>query len=100
MGIMCGSSGWKERIDMSRREARHKAMIEEQNRIFERNALIRQKIYAVVFIMLVIAFWAYLMSYDCTCVLYGFLAIPLVIVGLFYLLTDKNEIWERLKDER
>lgn len=85
---------------MSRREARYKAMIEEQNRIFEHNALIRQKIYAVAFIALVIAFWAYLMSYDCTCVLYGFLAIPLICVGLSYLLTDRNEVWERMKDER
>ena len=52
---------------------------EEQNRIFEQNAHVRQKIVGVVLCLAIIGFWAWVMSYDVVCIWY----LPLVLVGVF-----------------
>lgn len=51
----------------------------EQDRIFKRNALIRQKIGGIVLCLVTIGFWAWLMSYDCVNVWY----LPLVLLFVF-----------------
>ena len=71
----------------------------EQNRIFKRNAHLRQKIYAVIFCLVVIGFYAWLMSYDPVQMWHGFILVPLVLIGLYYLVTPKNHLWEFMKGE-
>ena len=51
----------------------------EQDRIFKRNALIRQKIGGIVLCLVTIGSWAWLMSYDCVNVWY----LPLVLLFVF-----------------
>ena len=85
---------------MSRKEIRHQLAIMQQDREFMRNAHIRQKIYGGLFSAFVIAFWAWLMTYDCVYVWYGFLAVPFALYGAWLVVTSKNYVWEMLMQER
>ena len=70
----------------------------EQTRMFKRNAHIRQKIYAAVFCLAVIGFYAWCMSYDPIQIWHGVILVPLVLVGLYYLITPVNYLWAAEKE--
>ncbi len=84
---------------MSKKEIRHQLALMEQDRIFIRNAHIRQKIYAGIFTAIVIGFWSWLMSYDCVYVWYGVLAVPATLLGMWLIITKRNYPWEMLVEE-
>ena len=79
---------------MSKKEMLHQMALHRQDMQFERNAHIRQKIYGGLFAAFVIGFWAWLMSYDCVYVWYGFLAVPFALYGAWLVVTEKNFVWE------
>ncbi len=61
----------------------------EQDRIFERNAHIRQKIVGVVLCLFTIGFWAWLMSDDVVCIWYLPLVLLAVGTGIWIITTDE-----------
>ncbi len=85
---------------MNKRELMHQMALHRQDAQFKRNAHIRQKIYAGLFTAFVILFWAWLMSYGCVYVWYGFLAVPFALYGTWLMVTEKNYVWEMLMQER
>ena len=85
---------------MSRREIRHQLALMEQDRIFIRNAHIRQKIWGVAMSLICIALWAYIMTGGCKYVLYGVIVIPIVLVGCWLILTKRNIAWETIEEIR
>ena len=99
---MSGLSGFQERKGkkMNKRELMHQKAIHRQDAMFKHNAHIRQKIYAGLFTVFVILFWAWLMSYGCVYVWYGFLAVPFALYGTWLMVTDHNYVWDALTQER
>lgn len=85
---------------MSRREIRHQLALMEQDRIFIRNAHIRQKIWGAAMSLICIALWAYIMTGGCRYVLYGVIVIPIVLVGCWLILTKKNIVWQTIEEIR
>ena len=85
---------------MSRREIRHQLALMEQDRIFIRNAHIRQKIWGVAMSLICIALWAYIMTGGCKYVLYGVVVVPIVLVGCWLILTKKNIVWQTIEEIR
>ena len=84
---------------MSKREIRYQLALMEQDRIFIRNAHIRQKIYAGIFTAFVLGFWAWLIDYDPVNWWYGFEAVPFALIGIWLIITKKNYPWEMLMEE-
>lgn len=72
----------------------------EQDRIFKRNAHIRQKIYGVLFDLFCIGFWAWCMAYDPVNIYHIVLVLPLVLMGLHFATTKRNYAWEWMKGEK
>lgn len=85
---------------MSRKEIRHQLARMEQDRIFIRNAHIRQKIWGAAMSLVCIALWAYIMTGGCKYVLYGVIVVPIVLVGCWLILTKKNIAWETIEEIR
>lgn len=85
---------------MSRKEIRNQLARMEQDRIFIRNAHIRQKIWGLILAVLCLAVWAVIMSGGCEYVQYGFLAVPIVLVGCWLILTKKNIVWQTIEEIR
>jgi hypothetical protein len=85
---------------MSRKEIRHQLALMEQDRIFIRNAHIRQKIWGVAMSLICIALWAYIMTGGCKYVLYGVVVVPIVLVGCWLILTKKNIVWQTIEEIR
>lgn len=79
---------------MNRKEIRHQLALMEQDRIFIRNAHLRQKIWGVALSLVCIALWAYIMTGGCKYVWYGLIVVPIVLVGCHLVLTNKNYVWE------
>ena len=84
---------------MNRKEIRHQLAQMEQDRIFIRNAHIRQKIYAGSFAIVLIAFWAWCMSFDCVNVWWGVLFVPVILFSLWIILTSRNYVWDSYIEE-
>ncbi|MBO7326261.1 MAG: hypothetical protein J6U74_01985 [Clostridia bacterium] len=61
----------------------------EQDRIFEQNAFIRQKIVGIVLCLATIGFWAWLMSYDVVCIWYLPLVLIAVLTGIWVVTTKR-----------
>ena len=74
--------------------SKHEKALEKQDREFERNAHIRQKIYAGIFTALILGVWAWLIDYDPIHVWYGILVVPYALFGVWLMLTKKNYPWE------
>ena len=85
---------------MSRREIRNQLARMEQDRIFIRNAHIRQKIWGVAMSLVCIALWAHIMTGGCKYVLYGVIVVPIVLVGCWLILTKKNIVWQTIEEIR
>lgn len=85
---------------MSRKEIRHQLALMEQDRIFIRNAHIRQKIWGAAMSLVCIALWAYIMTGGCKYVLYGVIVVPIVLVGCWLILTKKNIVWQTIEEIR
>jgi hypothetical protein len=85
---------------MTRREIRHQLALMEQDREFIRNAHIRQKIYAGIFTVFILAFWAWLIKYDPVNWWYGFVIVPLAFFGLWLMVTKTNYPWEIMQEEK
>ena len=85
---------------MSRKEIRNQLARMEQDRIFIRNAHIRQKIWGVAMSLICIALWAYIMTGGCKYVLYGVVVVPIVLVGCWLILTKKNIVWQTIEEIR
>ena len=84
---------------MNKREMMHQMALHRQDMQFKRNAHIRQKIYAAIFVVLVIVAWAWLVAYDPVHIWYGFLAVPAILFGVWLMITKTNYPWE-LKEGR
>ena len=69
-----------------------------QNKIFERNAHIRQKIWGTLFSLACIAVWGVLMHMDCINVWLGIMFVPIIGMGMWMIVTEQNYAWE-LKGE-
>ena len=61
----------------------------EQDRIFEQNAHIRQKIVGIVLCLAAIGFWAWLMSFDVVCIWYLPLVLIAVLTGIWIMTTHR-----------
>lgn len=61
----------------------------EQDRIFERNAYLRQKIGGTVFCLFVIAVWAWIMSYDVVCIWCFPVVLIMVLTGIWIITADR-----------
>lgn len=61
----------------------------EQDRIFEQNAFIRQKVAGIVLCLATIVFWAWLMSYDVVCIWYLPLVLIAVLTGIWVMTTKR-----------
>lgn len=61
----------------------------EQNRIFKRNAHIRQKTAGVILCLFTIGFWAWMMSYDVVCIWYLPLVLYVVLFGIWIITTHR-----------
>jgi hypothetical protein len=85
---------------MSRKEIRNQLARMEQDRIFIRNAHIRQKIWGVAMSLICIALWAYIMTGGCKYVLYGVIVVPIVLGGCWLILTKKNIVWQTIEEIR
>lgn len=85
---------------MSRKEIRHQLALMEQDRIFIRNAHIRQKIWGAAMSLVCIALWAYIMTGGCKYVFYGVIVVPIVLVGCWLILTKRNIAWETIEEIR
>ena len=85
---------------MSRKEIIHQLALMEQDRIFIRNAHIRQKIWGAAMSLVCIALWAYIMTGGCKYVLYGVIVVPIVLVGCWLILTKKNIVWQTIEEIR
>ena len=85
---------------MSRKEIRNQLARMEQDRIFIRNAHIRQKIWGAAMSLVCIALWAYIMTGGCKYVLYGVIVVPIVLVGCWLILTKKNIVWQTIEEIR
>ncbi len=85
---------------MSRKEIRNQLARMAQDRIFIRNAHIRQKIWGAALSLACIALWAYIMTGGCKYVLYGVIVVPIVLVGCYLVLTKHNYAWETIEEIR
>lgn len=85
---------------MSRKEIRNQLARMEQDRIFIRNAHIRQKIWGAAMSLVCIALWAYIMTGGCKYVFYGVIVVPIVLVGCWLILTKRNIVWETIEEIR
>ena len=85
---------------MSREEIRNQLARMEQDRIFIRNAHIRQKIWGVAMSLICIALWACIMTGGCKYVMYGVVVVPIVLVGCWLILTKKNIVWQTIEEIR
>lgn len=83
---------------MSRKKIRHELALMEQDRIFRHYAHIRQKIYAALFVAGVLLAWYWLINYDPVHIWYAPLVVPLVLIGIWYMVTPHNYLWEILTD--
>jgi len=84
---------------MTERERRHEEALDEQDRLFEYYAHLRQKIYAALSVAGLLIVWDWLMSYDPVHVWYGVLVVPLVLLGTWLMVTPKNYIWQSYFEE-
>ena len=71
----------------------------EQDKIFKRNAHIRQKLWGAGFALLMASAWAVLLSMDEVNIWYGILFGPLILTGVWTAITRNNYAWE-MKEER
>lgn len=70
-------------------EYEHKMLRAEQNKIFARNRILRQKLWGIIICLLAILFWA-IMSYGWGQFEYGIIAGPAVVLGLYVICTKKD----------
>lgn len=61
----------------------------EQDRIFERNAHIRQKIVGTAMCIIILAVWSWLLSFDVVHIWYAVLVIPAIMFGVWLISTDR-----------
>lgn len=85
---------------MSKKEMMHQMALNRQDMQFERNAHIRQKIYAGIFTAFVILFWAWLIDYDSINWWYGIVAGPFILFGLWLMVTKTNYPWEFIQEAK
>lgn len=84
---------------MSRKEIRHELARMEQDRQFIQNAHYRQKIYAGLFVAFIAVFWACIVKYDAVNIWWGVLMVPLILFGIWLMVTKRNYPWEMLNEE-
>lgn len=71
----------------------------EQDKIFKRNAHIRQKLWGAAFTIIFAVTWLCLWMADREYAWFGLIFVPLILGGLWTVITNRNYAWE-LKGER
>ena len=74
----------------------------KQNEIFERNALLRQKIVGCLVSLISMAIWIWFTEYDTKLIWWGCELFPVMIWGFYLMLTDKrvfNDLEKLLREE-
>ena len=81
---------WSANMKKAYRIAFHNAAINRQNRIFERNAMLRQKIVGCLISLISMAIWIWFTLYDVVLILWGYELFPFMILGFYMMLTNKR----------
>lgn len=68
-----------------------------QNEIFERNAMLRQKIVGCLVSLITLAIWIWFTAYDVKLIWWGLMMFPVIVWGCYVMLTDKK-VFEELED--
>ena len=63
---------------------------DKQNEIFAQNAMIRQKIVGCLIAVISMALWIALTLYDTVQIWWGVELVPLMVIGFYVMLTDKE----------
>lgn len=63
---------------------------DKQNEIFAQNAIIRQKIVGCLIAVISLVLWIALTLYDTVQIWWGVELVPLMVIGFYVMLTDKE----------
>lgn len=85
--------------DRELRELAHIIATAEQDRIFEHNAHLRQKIWGLALTLVSLGLWIYLTNYNVVQIWWGVELVPLALAGVWLMLTDRNLPWEWMWEE-
>ena len=93
---------WSNNMKKAYRLACHDAAIRRQNRLFNRNMMIKQKIFGCLVSLVSMAILIWFTSYDLKLIWWGCELVPLMMIGFWLMLTSRNikkEIDEKYGDE-
>lgn len=93
---------WSANMKKAYRLACHDVAIRRQNRLFNRNMMIKQKIFGCLVSLVAMALWIWLTTYDTKLIWIGAELFPAMCMGFWLMLTSRNirkEIAENYGDE-
>lgn len=93
---------WSANMKKAYRLACHDAAIRRQDRLFNRNMMIKQKIFGCLVSLVSMAILIWFTAYDLKLIWWGCELVPFMMIGFWLMLTSRNikkEIDEKYGDE-
>ncbi|MBP5608357.1 MAG: hypothetical protein J6X66_08850 [Lachnospiraceae bacterium] len=81
---------WSDNMKRAYRIACHETARKRQDRIFERNAMLRQKIVGCLISLISMVIWISLTAYELRQIFWGIELFPMMLIGFYVMLTDRK----------